>query len=160
MERLFRFQGIILQHLALYIMNEQTYGILADLVAILHIAYAGAIVIGLLLILIGYFRQWAWVRNRWFRAIHLIMIAIVVYEAWAGITCPLTVWEKNLRSLANQPFDGHGVLAKTIHQLLFFDASWWVFTAAYSACGLMIILSIFLVPPQWGRTTELISRSD
>lgn len=134
-------------------MNEQTYGIFADLVALLHIAYAGAIVVGLLLILIGYFREWAWVRNRWFRATHLIMIAIVVYEAWTGIKCPLTVWERNLRTLAKQPFDGDGFLAKTIHQLLFFDAPWWVFTAAYTLCGLMIFASLLLVPPRWERNT-------
>lgn len=129
-------------------MTKQTYAFLADVVAVLHIAYAATIVFGLVLILVGYLRNWRWVRNPWFRAIHLGMIAVVVYEAWAGITCPLTTWERELRDLASQPFDGNGLLAKTIHQLLFFDAPWYVFTAAYTVCGLLIAASIFLVPPR------------
>lgn len=129
-------------------MTKHSYAILADLVAVLHIAYAGTIVIGLLLIFFGYLRAWQWGRNPWFCTIHLGMIIIVVYEAWAGITCPLTIWERHLRDLAGQPFDGNGILAKAIHQLLFFDAPWYIFTSAYSICGLLVLTSIFLVPPR------------
>ena len=50
----------------------------------------------------GVVLRWKWVRNPWFRAIHLIAIGIVVAESLAGIPCPLTVWERQLRKMAGQ----------------------------------------------------------
>ncbi|MCB9953066.1 MAG: DUF2784 domain-containing protein [Planctomycetaceae bacterium] len=132
-------------------MSPTLYGILADIVAVLHILYAGSIVVGLFLILIGGARGWKWVRQPWLRSIHLGMIAIVVAEAWLGIVCPLTVWEEKLRALAGQPFDGNSVVARTIHYLLFFDAPWWVFTACYTICGTLIFGTLLLVPPNFSR---------
>ena len=130
-------------------MSRETYAFLADIVAVAHILYAATIVLGLLLVLIASMTKWEWVRNRWFRGIHLLMIAIVVAEAWLGITCPLTIWEHHLRRAARQSFDGGSLASQVIHQLLFFDAPWWVFTACYTACGLMILCSLVLVPPNW-----------
>lgn len=130
-------------------MKTILYGFLADLVAVLHIAYATIIVIGLLLIVVGRLLRWNWVRRPLWRIVHLVMIAIVVYEAWAGITCPLTAWERELRNLAGQPFDGNSFLAVSIHKLLFFDAPWWVFTTCYTMCGGLILLSLVWVPPDW-----------
>ena len=48
-------------------------------------------------ILAGIALRWAWVRNFWFRTIHLAMIAVVVAESLCGIVCPLTDWEDRLR---------------------------------------------------------------
>ena len=70
---------------------------LADLIVMTHTAYVSFVVFGLLAILIGVALGWDWVRNIWFRAIHLTAIVIVVAEALAGIPCPLTTWEKQLR---------------------------------------------------------------
>lgn len=139
-------------------MNNKIYGFLADFIAVAHIAYAGTIVLGLVLILIGYFTRWQWVRNPWLRGIHLAMILIVVAEAWAGVTCPLTIWEDQLRTLAGQSFDGESGIAQAIHFLLFFDAPWWVFTACYTICGTMIVLSLVLVPPHWRKPQEPVSQ--
>ncbi len=127
-------------------MSKATYSSLADIVAILHGAYAGFIVIALLLILMGYVAQWNWVRNFKFRMLHLTMIAIVVAESWLGILCPLTTLEISLRDKAGEGFDATPI-AQFTHSFLFYDASWWVFTASYTICGLMIFLSLFLVPP-------------
>ena len=60
------------------------YGLLADLVVIVHFAYVGFVVIGQLLILIGIVLRWQWIRNPWFRLIHLAMILIVAWlRRWA-----------------------------------------------------------------------------
>ena len=71
--------------------------LLADLVVVAHAAYFSFVVLGLVAILAGIAFRWKWVRNPWFRWIHLSMIGIVVAEAIAGIPCPLTVWERQLR---------------------------------------------------------------
>src|SRR5262249_11268514 len=67
------------------------YGLLADLIVAIHVGYVGVVVFGLLAILIGGPLGWRWVRNPWFRVIHLLMILIVATEAIWDITCPLTV---------------------------------------------------------------------
>ncbi|MEZ5939831.1 MAG: DUF2784 family protein [Planctomycetaceae bacterium] len=69
----------------------------------------------------------------------------------AGDCLPLTVWEENLRVLAEQPFDGNSVVGQAIHYLLFFDAPWWVFTACYTACGALVLGSLLLVPSHFSR---------
>ncbi len=76
--------------------------VLADLIVVLHVAYVGFVVFGLAAILLGVAFHWSWVRNLWFRAIHLIAIGIVVGESLIGIPCPLTVWEARLRKTAGQ----------------------------------------------------------
>ena len=51
---------------------------LADLIVVFHAAYVSFVVFGLVAILLGVVFRWSWVRNLWFRAIHLTVIGIVV----------------------------------------------------------------------------------
>ena len=48
--------------------------VLADVIVVLHAAYVSFVVFGLAAILLGIVFRWSWVRNVWFRAIHLIAI--------------------------------------------------------------------------------------
>ncbi len=57
---------------------------------------------GQLLILAGWWRGWFWVRNTWFRFVHLATNVVVVLLAWLGRPCPLTIWERDLRRAAGQ----------------------------------------------------------
>ena len=75
---------------------------LADLIVVFHASYVSFVVLGLLVILIGAVLRWKWVRNFWFRIAHLAAIGVVVVESLAGIPCPLTVWESQLRRTAGQ----------------------------------------------------------
>ena len=79
-----------------------THSMLADVIAVFHLAFALFIVCGLVAILVGAVRGWVWVRNFWFRLIHLLMIGIVAAEAICGVPCPLTTWEFRLRKLAGE----------------------------------------------------------
>ncbi len=130
------------------------YRLLADFVVILHFAYVMSVVLGLVAILMGRLFHWQWVRNRWFRGMHLAMIVIVVLESWAGLTCPLTTWENQLRSLAGQSTHKGAFIADFVHELMFFDAEPWVFTLCYSLFGAAVVGSLFLVPPRWRLKDE------
>lgn len=125
--------------------------ILADFIVVVHAAYVLVVVLGVPAIFIGRWRSWNWVRNRWFRGIHLAMIVIVVAESWCGITCPLTTWETQLRRAAGQESYTGDFLANIVHELLFFDAPPWVFTLCYSLFGLLVLLTMIAVPPRWRR---------
>jgi hypothetical protein len=121
---------------------------LADLVVVIHAAYVSFVVVGLALILIGVVLRWRWVRNPWFRATHLIAIGIVVAESIAGIPCPLTVWERNLRLLGGQTGYQGDFIGYWAHQLLFYRAEPWVFTVVYILFGLAVAAAFLLAPPR------------
>ncbi len=123
--------------------------LLVDFVVLLHLAYVLSVVLGLVAILTGKLRNWEWVRNRWFRGVHLAMIVVVVLESWCGITCPLTTWENELRSLAGQSTHRGAFIADMVHHLMFFRAKPWVFTVCYTLFGAIVVASLYLVPPRW-----------
>ena len=125
------------------------YRFAADAVVIAHFAYVLFVVGGLLAVLIGYVRKWRWVHNGWFRCIHVVMILVVVVEAWLGITCPLTTWEKQLRQLAGEASYSGDFIANCVHETLFVEADPAAFTLAYSLFGAMVVLALFLVPPRF-----------
>jgi hypothetical protein len=124
------------------------YRFLADVVVTLHFAYVSFVIVGLLLTLIGGLLHWNWVRNFWFRIIHLLMIAAVVVEAWFGITCPLTTWEKQLRELSGQATYGGSFVANLLHDAMFFDGAPWVFTLGYTLFGAVVLLTFRFSPPR------------
>lgn len=121
----------------------------ADAVVVFHAAYVLFVVAGLLLVWIGAWRGWEWVRNRWFRGIHLAMILIVIVEAWFGIVCPLTTLENWLRRAGGEQAYAGDFIARWVHDLLFFELPPWVFTVCYSVFGLAVLAAVWFVPPRW-----------
>jgi len=129
------------------------YSLLADAVVTIHAMYVSFIVIGLFLILVGRACHWSWVRNFWFRVVHLTMMGIVVVESLLGITCPLTTWEYRLRQAAHEPIDGGSFIARIAHQSIFVDASPAMFTVIYVVFFGALVASLIVVPPRW-RTRQ------
>ena len=128
------------------------YAILADLIAIIHFGYVAFVVFGLLVILVGGLLRWRFIRNFWFRVIHLTMILIVVFEALLGIVCPLTNWEYDLRIAAGQQnVSDVSFVARLIHQVMFFNFPPIAFTVAYGLFGLAVLASWWLYPPNFPK---------
>jgi hypothetical protein len=127
---------------------------LANAVLILHVGLVLFIIGGLVLTLAGAALRWRWVRNFYFRALHLLAIAYVAMEAWLGIVCPLTTLELWLRARAGQAVYDGDFIAFWLRKLLFFEAPPWVFVAAYSGFGFLVLLSWIAVSPAfpWRRT--------
>ncbi len=116
---------------------------LADFILIVHFAFVLFVVGGLAMIWVGAATGWAWVRNFWFRVAHLAAIVFVAAEAIAGIGCPLTLWEAQLRgSDTDKSF-----VARWVHRVLFYDFPEWVFTLAYIAFALAVAAAWRLVRP-------------
>jgi len=131
---------------------QRCYLVLADLTLIVHVAFVAFVVVGLILIWIGRFCGWAFVRNFWFRIAHLAAIGVVAAESLAGFVCPLTTWENRLRLLAGgeERYQG-SFIQHWLHQVMFFDLSETVFTVLYILFFAVIALSLWLVPPHWPR---------
>ena len=117
---------------------------LADALLVVHFAIVVFILGGLILTWIGAALAWRWVRNRWFRYLHLAAIACVALEAALGYACPLTAWEDALRGGARpETFVG-----RWVQRLLYYNAPEWVFTTAYAAWAAATLLTLRLVPPR------------
>ena len=134
--------------------NPILYGFLANAVLILHVAIVLFIIGGLVLTLVGGLRRWRWVRNFWFRAAHLLGIVLVAMEAWLGIVCPLTTLEQWLREQAGQAVYAGDFVAYWLRKFMFYQAEPWVFIAAYTGFGLLVLMSWFFFSPvlPWRRT--------
>ena len=124
------------------------YRILADLIALMHLAYVSFVAVGMILILAGILLHWQWVRNFYFRAIHFLMIAIVAAESLLRIVCPLTDWEYDLRQKAGQSVEAGSFVARWVHRLMFFDAPDWAFRACYCLFALAVLATLVLAPPR------------
>lgn len=122
------------------------YSLLADFVVVIHVLYVGFILVGQVAILIGAWRRWSWVRNRWFRYAHLTAISIVALEALTGIVCPLTVWEDDLRRLAGETPTEGTFIGRAVHAILFFDLPAWVFTTIYVFFAVIVLATLRIVP--------------
>ena len=127
--------------------NATLYQSLANAVLIAHVGIVLFIIGGLLLTRLGAALRWQWVKNFWFRALHLVGIAYIAMEAWLGIVCPLTTLELWLREKAGQIVYEGDFIAHWMRQIMFYEAPPWVFIAAYSGFGALVVLSWFLVRP-------------
>ena len=117
------------------------YHAMADLVLVTHTAFVAFIVVGLLLIVFGGFRGWKWIRNPWFRALHLAGIGLVVVQSWLGLDCPLTTLEMNLRERAGDATYGTTFMAHWLQKFLYYEAPTWIFVVGYTVFGLVVIAS-------------------
>ena len=135
-------------------LRSAAHGFLADVVLIIHAAFVGFVVFGLVLILLGGLLRWRWIRNPWFRTLHLGGIVLVVVQAWLGIVCPLTILELSLRERAGQATHDGTFISYWLHRLLYYEAPAWVFVACYTAFGLIVVLSWVKFRPRSFRTTS------
>jgi hypothetical protein len=122
--------------------------LVADAVLVAHAAYVSFVVGGLLLIWLGAWRKWTWVRGFRFRMLHLCAIAFVALEALIGMACPLTVLEDWLRGEGEA---GSGFIERWLHRVLYWDFPAWVFTLAYIGFAGVVVLTFVLLPPRRRR---------
>lgn len=125
-----------------------TYRLLADFVLIMHALFIAFVILGFVLIVIGAVRRWVWIRNRRFRLVHLLAIAIVVAQTWFGWICPLTEWESRLREAAGGGGYTRSFVAHWLHEIIFYEVDPGVFTALYTLFGMAVLLAWRLVPPR------------
>ena len=122
--------------------------IAADILLFSHVSFVAFVVLGLAMILVGKFLGWAWVRNPWFRVMHLAAIGIVVLQAWIGVICPLTTWEMALRERADDVVYSGTFMSHWLDSLLYFQAPTWVFTVCYTVFGTVVAASWLLIRPR------------
>lgn len=132
---------------------EHVYQNLADAVLLLHALFVVFIIGALFLTILGGYRNWLWIRNWWFRVLHLAGIAVVVAQSWIGLLCPLTTLEMWLRSRANGvQYDG-SFIQYWVERFLYYSTPTWVFVLAYTAFGILVIIAWVCFPPHKKSST-------
>jgi hypothetical protein len=96
-------------------------------ILLLHVAVIAFNVAGCVLVPIGAWRGWRWVREFWWRLAHLLSLAVVALQALFGRACFLTIWQGDLSgSVHVQP-----LIAGWIDRLIYWPLPLWVFALAY-----------------------------
>ena len=125
------------------------YRFLADVVVVLHAAYVAFIVFGLVAVLVGFFLGWQWVRNFWFRAIHLGLIGFAIVQTAIDLSCPLTTLEQDLRDKAGQATYTGDFIGHWVHELMFYEVPPYAFLVVYCLFGAAVLAAFIWIPPQW-----------
>jgi hypothetical protein len=122
--------------------------LLADAILIFHFLFVLFVVGGMPAIWIGAWLKLDFVRNIWFRIIHLAAILFVVGESLFGIVCPLTIWEDNLRQLESDS----SFIQRWLHHILFYELPEGLLTIAYLLFAILIVATFLLIPPYHRNT--------
>ena len=124
------------------------YLLAADIILFAHVLFVVFVVFGLAVVFVGKIRSWSWVRNPWFRLVHLIAIGIVVIQSWLRVVCPLTNWEMALREKAGAVVYAGTFVSHWLEAVLYYRAPEWVFAVGYTAFGALVVISWFWIRPR------------
>lgn len=128
--------------------SSTIYLLIADVILLLHVLFVIFVVFGLVLIFIGRAFAWSWVRNPWFRLIHLGAIAVVVVQSWLHIICPLTMIEIDLRSRAGETVYSGSFISYWLETILYYQAPPWLFVVVYTLFCAIVVVAWFWVRPR------------
>jgi hypothetical protein len=124
------------------------YQLLADAVLVLHFAVVVFVIGGLGAVVAGNLRGWSWVNGWLFRLAHLAAIGFVVAQSWLGQLCPLTTLESWLRVQGGSTAYAGSFVEHWVRRIMFYEAPAWVFTVAYTAFGLLVLVAWWYFPPR------------
>jgi len=128
--------------------SKTAYLLAADILLLAHALFVAFVIFGLVFIIVGKLFSWSWVRNPWFRLVHLIAIGVVVLQSWLGVICPLTIWEMALREKAGDTVYAGTFIAHWLETIFYYRAPAWVFILCYTVFGFLVLASWFWVRPR------------
>lgn len=119
----------------------------ATLILALHFAIIVFNIAGCVLIPLGAWRRWRWVRAFWWRLAHLASLAVVALQALLGRACFLTIWQADLAGRAQvQP-----MIARWVNHLIYWPLPLWVFALAYVVVFIYVLALWAWVRPRRRR---------
>ena len=127
---------------------------LADIVVAVHVAYVACVVFGLVFVLVGKALGWGWVRNRWFRGMHLAMILVVVVRSLICTNCPLTTWEDILREWGGQVELEGSRVGYVLHTIIHPGLPMWAYPIIYVLFAGLVVATLWIVPVAWRSPKE------
>src|SRR5262249_26416576 len=121
----------------------------------LHLGVIAFNIAGLIVIPLGAWLGWGFVRIFWLRLVHLGSLGVTAVQAVFGGDCFLTGWPSALSGEAPQP-----LITRFVNSLIYWPLPIWVFTAAYVAVFLYTLALWWWVPAKVAPPQGELSRSD
>ncbi len=129
-------------------MTADQYTRLADAVLAVHVGVILFNVFGLVVIPLGGWLGWRFVRILWWRALHVAVLALVALQAVLAQACFLTNWQAELMRAAGRSFSAAPLIARVVNRLIYWPLPLWAFAVLYVAvCGYVLLLW-WWVPPR------------
>ncbi len=129
-------------------MDRQLISLLAGLVLTFHVGVILFNLFGLIAIPLGGWRGWAFVRVFWWRALHLVILALVAVQAVLQQACFLTLWQGALQRYAGEAASDMPLIERWVNRLVFWPLPLRFFAALYVAVCAYTLLLWWLVPPR------------
>ena len=104
-------------------------------------------ILSFFLLALGYYQKWEWVKNRYYRLIHLILMGIIFIETILGFMCPLTILENFLRN----DIEINNKITQIIHQIMYWDLPTYQFIILYLLSLLYLIFLWFFFKPDFKK---------
>ncbi len=117
--------------------------LIAQVILYVHFVIIAFNVLGLVVIPLGAWAGWRFVRLAWLRLLHLGIMAVVAGQALAGRACFLTIWEDELTGNRTAPAP---LVARWIDGLIYWNIPIWGFAIFYSGLFLYLVALTALVP--------------
>ena len=109
--------------------------IFSEIVLLFHFCIFLFMILSFFLIPIGYYQKWTWVKNKYYRSIHLVLMGIIFMETILGFMCPLTILENFLRN----DTEINNKITHIIHQIMYWDLPSYQFIILYLLSLLYLI---------------------
>jgi len=130
-------------------MSLATDLLLAQTILVIHLAVITFNIFGLVVIPIGAWRGWPWVRILWWRALHLGALFVVAIQAVLGRACFLTIWQSQLQQAAGEQGYRQPFIQTWIDHLLFWNLPILFFSTIYVLVWIYVLFLWWRVPPRW-----------
>jgi hypothetical protein len=121
---------------------------LAFAVLSVHVGVVLFNLFGLVLIPLGGWRGWGFVRILWWRLLHVAALGAVAGQAVLGRACFLTLWQAALAGAGGRPAP---LLMRWVDGVLFWPLPMAFFAGLYAAVFVYVLALLWLVPPAWRR---------
>jgi hypothetical protein len=121
---------------------------LADAVLALHVGVILFNVFGLVVIPLGGWLGWRFVRVAWWRLLHLGAMAAVAVQALVGRPCFLTLWQDALVGTGQRE---PPLVMRWANRVIFWPLPLWFFAALYGLAWLYVLALLWCLPSEWPR---------
>lgn len=128
-------------------MDPRLFSRLAEAILWLHVCVILFNVAGLIVIPVGAWRGWPFVRMFWWRVLHLAILAIVALQAVLERACFLTVWQSDLLQRAGETPSSAPLIERWVIRAIFWPLPPWFFVVLYIVVCIYALLLWRLVPP-------------
>jgi hypothetical protein len=118
--------------------------ILAEAILAGHVAIILFNVVGLIVVPLGAICGWPFVRVRWWRVLHLVLLGAVALQAVFGRACILTLWQD---AVANGAASQTPLIMGWVNRMIYWPLPIWVFAALYLFVFGYALALLWLVPP-------------